>query len=291
MDRLVQSVAQVLNFSGSCMHITAHTPTVLGVTALRIPLNEGLINIALNSTYWRVKVVEETGSTQNDLTKEVRDGLASNGKVLVAENQTSGRGRLDRNFFAPPRSALLFSIFIAPKRPSRDWTWLPLLAGQAMAQAINQVCNFNSYQVPLLKWPNDILLGGNKVGGILAEAISQIGVVIGLGINVDIKPEELPVPTATSLEIAGWTQCDRSSLLIAFLKCFSNCLDRWESGDSALLREYQDISATIGKEVRIELPDGSILESKAVTIDQNGALILASGVKVQAGDVIHVSGR
>jgi BirA family transcriptional regulator, biotin operon repressor / biotin---[acetyl-CoA-carboxylase] ligase len=162
-------------------------------------LDAARLNIALGSPpgLWReVRVVEETGSTNADLLAQARSG-AGEGLVLVAEAQTSGRGRMGRRWISPPRRSLTFSVLLRPAVPAGLLGWLPLLAGVAVASALQQTAGVDAR----LKWPNDVLVDGAKIAGILAERWSN-AVVIGTGINVLQHRGELPVPTATSLLVA-----------------------------------------------------------------------------------------
>lgn len=246
----------------------------------------------MESSYWRVKVVESAGSTQVDLVKKVRDGVATHGDVLATEFQSAGRGRLNRTFVAPPRSALLFSFYIEPKNDSEQWGWLPLLAGQSVVDAVSKVFDIRNGDAVKLKWPNDILLNDRKVAGLLAERVQTLtstGVVIGTGINVHTRQEELPVPSATSFALQGYKDCDRNVLLVEILKSFSEHLRRWESADSSLLLEYANLSATIGRRVEIEMPGQEKFISIATSVDPSGALVLDDGRHVTVGDVTHIS--
>jgi BirA family transcriptional regulator, biotin operon repressor / biotin---[acetyl-CoA-carboxylase] ligase len=162
-------------------------------------LDAARLNIALGSSpgLWReVRVVEETGSTNADLLAQARSG-AGEGLVLVAEAQTSGRGRMGRRWISPPRRSLTFSVLLRPAVPAGLLGWLPLLAGVAVASALQQTAGVDAR----LKWPNDVLVDGAKIAGILAERWTN-AVVIGTGINVLQHRSELPVPTATSLLVA-----------------------------------------------------------------------------------------
>lgn len=256
------------------------------------PLDGERINSALSNSYWRVSVVDITGSTQNDLAVQIREGNSGDGTVLVAEFQSAGRGRMDRSFVAPPRSALLFSFFIKPLRDSADWGWLPLLAGQAVSAAIGSHCALSVDHIPELKWPNDILMNGKKIAGILSERIDYqdgAGVIIGIGINVHLGEDELPVPTASALNLQGCGGCNRDELLIAVLQNFAEYFQRWESQDAELVREYEASSATIGRQIRVDLPDGIARESTAVGVDKSGALVLATGELLTVGDVVHLN--
>ncbi len=270
------------------MQILVHTPTVLVVSTLRTPLDGANINSAVKNSYWRVSVVDVTGSTHNDLVLLARNGKANHGDVIVAEFQTHGRGRLDRTFESPSHSALLFSMYIQPQIDVNDWGWLALLAGMATSNAIAATNIFGLNKQPQLKWPNDVLIGDKKVSGILAERIDTEGVVIGIGINVSTTLEELPVTTATSLAIESGTPWDRNLLLVKILEEFAETIKRWEAKDVTLSSQYLKMSATVGRQVRIQAPDGNSLESQAVGIDANGSLVLRSGEHVSVGDVVHL---
>jgi BirA family biotin operon repressor/biotin-[acetyl-CoA-carboxylase] ligase len=235
------------------------------------------------SQYWRVSVVEVTGSTQDDLTQLVADKKASNGDVIATEFQSAGRGRLDRKFDAPASSALMFSLYIEPQREKSDWSFLPLLTGLS---AIFALMKLDPKSLPTLKWPNDILLGDGKVGGIIAQA-SGDGVIIGVGINVGMTEEELPVPHATSLVLHQFSTLDRNLILSTFLTTFEELFTRWQSGED-LRHLYNERSATIGRDIRIELPDGTHKNGKAVDVTPAGELILEDGSRVTVGDIIHL---
>ena len=150
-----------------------------------------------------VEVVERTGSTNADLLARALGG-APEGVVLAAEEQSAGRGRMGRTWVSPPRAALTFSLLVRPAAvPPARRGWLPLLAGVAVASAVTAVTGVQTR----LKWPNDVLAGPAKLGGILAEAAGD-AVVVGVGLNVSAEPGELPPPgpgalAATSLRIAA----------------------------------------------------------------------------------------
>ncbi|GGJ66379.1 biotin--[acetyl-CoA-carboxylase] ligase [Streptomyces brasiliensis] len=245
-----------------------------------------------------VEVVQRTGSTNSDLVSRAADGRAGEGAVLVAEEQTAGRGRLDRQWTAPPRSGLFFSVLLTPTEvPVARWGWLPLLTGVAVATGLSRAAGVDT----ALKWPNDVLVtvGGEerKAGGILAERAGDDGVVIGVGINVSLRADELPVPQAGSLALAGAVTTDRDPLLRAMLRSLEEWYDRWRSagGDpavSGLQETYAAGCATLGRVVRAELPGDRAITGEAVAIDGDGRLILATENGVQepvgAGDIVHL---
>jgi BirA family transcriptional regulator, biotin operon repressor / biotin---[acetyl-CoA-carboxylase] ligase len=246
---------------------------------------------------WRaVEVVARTGSTNADLLARALAGEPE-GVVLAAEGQTAGRGRMGRTWVAPPRAALTFSMLLRPTPPPVRRGWLPLLAGLAVAEAVTAVTG-----VPAgLKWPNDVLVGDAKLCGILAESVGD-AVVVGVGLNVSTEAAELPGPgpgalPATSLRAAGATALDREPLLLAILAAVERWYQAWQNarGDpesSGLRAAYTGRSATIGRNIRAELPGGKTLSGPAVGVDPDGRLLVrvASGaeVAVAAGDVVHL---
>jgi BirA family biotin operon repressor/biotin-[acetyl-CoA-carboxylase] ligase len=137
-----------------------------------------------------------------------------------------------------------------------------------------------------LKWPNDILIGERKVAGLLAQQIGD-GVIVGIGLNVAMNGDELPVPTATSLALSGSNNLDRNTLLSDFLNRFESIFTEWESG-SDFLEKYRQISSTIGRQVRVEVLGRDPIEAEAVAISTQGALILGDGFEVNVGDVVHL---
>ena len=175
---------------------------------------------------WRdIRVVSETGSTNADLLAEARAGAAE-GLVLVAETQTAGRGRLGRSWSSPPRAALAFSVLLRPVAVApAARAWLPLLTGIAVAAALRAEAGVTA----TLKWPNDVLVDGRKIAGILAEAHGD-AVVAGVGLNVTLTRAELPVPTATSLLLENAACLDRERLLAAMLTELASRYTAWTAG-------------------------------------------------------------
>jgi BirA family biotin operon repressor/biotin-[acetyl-CoA-carboxylase] ligase len=245
-----------------------------------------------------VEVVQRTGSTNNDLVARAAAGGVAEGVVLVAEEQTAARGRLDRRWTAPPRSGLFFSVFLRPAEvPVARWGWLPLLTGVAVATGLSRTAGVDT----ALKWPNDLLVtvGGEerKAGGILAERAGEDGVVIGVGINVSLRAEELPVPQAGSLALAGAVGTDRDPLLRAVLRALEEWYGRWRGagGDPAacgLQEVYAAGCATLGRSVRALLPGDRAVVGEAVAVDGDGRLVIATAQGVQepvgAGDIVHL---
>jgi len=246
----------------------------------RAPLDQSQMAATL-SHYWRVSVVDLTTSTQADLAEKINTGDAHSGDVIVANFQSAGRGRLDRTFTAPASTALLFSLYLTPQRSRTQWGFLPLLAGISVAETLNTL---NAGIT--IKWPNDLLINEKKVGGIIST-IHGDGVVIGIGINVSMSDQELPVENATSLGLAGVSLLDRNLLLSKILNSLETDFVRWDLGGSFVDR-YLDLSATITRHVRVELPGGREILAKAISIDEQGQLNLDDGQIVSVGDVIHL---
>ncbi|MGW4029999.1 biotin--[acetyl-CoA-carboxylase] ligase [Streptomyces sp. NPDC004838] len=267
----------------------------------RPPLDASALRHALlraGGLWTSLDIVPSTGSTNSDLAARAREGLAE-GAVLVAEEQTAGRGRLDRAWTAPPRSGIFVSVFLrpGPEVPVERWGWLPLLAGVAAATGLSRAAGVDMS----LKWPNDLLVsvGGEerKTGGILAESAGGDGVVLGIGVNVSLHADELPVPKAGSLGLANAVSTDRDTLLKGVLRSLEHWYGEWRAagGDPALSRvqeAYAAGCATLGRTVRAQLPGDRSVTGEAVALDGDGRLVLAlpSGKRqtVGAGDIVHL---
>ncbi|MFF2577446.1 biotin--[acetyl-CoA-carboxylase] ligase [Streptomyces goshikiensis] len=265
----------------------------------RPPLNAAALRRALvndGGLWTSVEVVPSTGSTNSDLA--ARAAELPEGAVLVAEEQTAGRGRLDRSWVAPARSGLFFSVLLKPGAavPQERWGWLTLLAGVAAATGLSRAAGVDT----ALKWPNDLLVivdgEERKTGGILAERVGD-GVVLGIGLNVTLTDAELPVPEAGSLALAKASVTDREPLLKAVLRSLEEWYGEWRAagGDpaaSGLQETYAAGCATLGRHVRAELPGGRRLTGTAEAVDADGRLVVrtADGERepVGAGDVIHL---
>jgi BirA family biotin operon repressor/biotin-[acetyl-CoA-carboxylase] ligase len=245
-----------------------------------------------------LRVLPSVESTNTALVAAAKDG-APHASVVVAEEQTAGRGRLGRSWSAPPRSGLFVSILLRPEVPVGAWTWLPLLAGLAAHDAIAHTSGLEV----ALKWPNDVVVAkgekeGRKLGGILCETVpGENAIVAGIGLNVTLREHELPVPQACSLALAGAESTDRDPLLRALLRTFGSWYGRWaEAGGDArpagLAEAYRAACTTIGRRVRAELPGDREVTGIATGLDAAGALVVTTAaqeeVAIGAGDVIHL---
>lgn len=259
----------------------------------RPPLSQARLRRALASARWpELTVVESTESTNVDVAALLRGG--SDTAAVVAEEQTAGRGRLGRGWQAPPRSSVLLSVGFVPAVTADAWPLLALLAGCAAADALAAVAALEAR----LKWPNDLLAGDRKVGGILAERVDRgsapAAVVIGMGINVSLRPSELPVPTAGSIALAGGGT-DREPLVAELLRGLDRGLTAFEDsgGDATtFMPRYRRLCATMGADVQLELPEGRVIRGRAADVADDGRLVLrddhGAESRWSAGDVTHV---
>ena len=240
---------------------------------------------------WEIRWLDEVGSTNTYVRDRAREG-AHEGLVVVADYQTAGRGRLDRRWESPRGANLLASVLL---RPGCDGTDVHLCTG-ALALAAADACRQVAGVEPVLKWPNDLLVGESKLAGVLAEAEFRDGalaaVVIGIGINVAWPGPE--GAGGTCLDDLGGTAepVDRRVLLECLLGTLAARRPLLEeaSGRAALADEVRRRSATLGQQVRVTLPEEQ-LTGLAATIDEAGHLVVetASGPRtVTAGDVVHL---
>lgn len=239
-----------------------------------------------------VTVLASTGSTNADVLARFARGEAGEGTVVAAAEQVQGRGRLDRTWESPRTGSLSFSVLLRP--PMERAGFVSPLTAVAVARAVKQASGLTVS----LKWPNDVLVSADqregKIAGILAEGVPG-AVVVGCGINVAIPAEQLPVPTATSLQLHG-AALDRAGLLVACLVEIGAGYTRWrDAGFSAdasgLLAAYRGACGTIGRRVRVMLPGGTDLFGLATGIDDLGRLLLRTDdgeTALAAGDVVHL---
>ena len=244
----------------------------------RPPLRARALQRALAPDGWRVEVVAVAGSTNEVVSERARAGEPA-GLVVVAEEQTAGRGRLDRTWVSPPRAGLTLSALVRPDLPPVRWPWLPLLTGLAVATAVREQAELEA----VLKWPNDVLVSGRKVCGVLAEVPEPGAAVLGIGLNVTTRAAELPHDGATSLELAGASTTDRGTLLRAVLRALALVL----SDVDGAREDYRRACSTLGAAVRVQLPGGRAVEGRAEAVDDGGRLVVG-GTAYGAGDVVHL---
>lgn len=245
----------------------------------------------------RFEWVESTGSTNSDLIAgaTARPAEFPHLSVLVAGEQTAGRGRSGREWQAPAGSSLFASVLVRPGTVSAtQFAWLPLIAGLAMANAVS---GFVASQRTWVKWPNDVLVGEKKVCGVLSELLGDAsGVVIGAGVNVFQTADQLPLETATSLAEEGIHIESLDQLLAAYLKNLSSLVDDFvalagEVGESELHEKISAACSSLGRQVRVVLPNNQEFVGEAVALDRLGRLVVNNNSEtrsVSVGDVIHL---
>ncbi|PRB15155.1 biotin--[acetyl-CoA-carboxylase] ligase [Microbacterium sp. MYb62] len=240
----------------------------------------------------RLELLTRTGSTNADLrVKAEAVEEWPHLSTLVTRDQTAGRGRLDRTWVAPEGTALAISVLLrALPDDAAARCWIPLAAGVAMSEAV--AAQLPGHDVAV-KWPNDVLVDGGKICGILAEATSG-AVVVGAGVNTAMASDQLPVPTATSFAVLGG-EVDEDLLLASYLEALDGHLSALiAAGDAVASGLHHAVTAscaTLGQTVRVSMPGDLVLEGSATAIDADGRLlVVAEGVEhaVSAGDVVHV---
>jgi BirA family biotin operon repressor/biotin-[acetyl-CoA-carboxylase] ligase len=257
------------------------------------PLDAPALTAALAGSCWqRVDVVAETGSTNADLLARAAGGEDIAGTVLLAENQLAGRGRNGRSWSAVPGTQILMSVGVPTAGvPGAAWGWLPLATGLAVLDALARHSTVRAG----LKWPNDVLVDGCKLAGILAEVTvgpADPVVIVGVGLNVSQRADELPdSAAATSLAVLG-SAPDRAELVVALLRELDRRLAQWRAGPAAaLLADYRAASVTVGSRVRALQPGDRQVIGDAVAVDDQGRLVIDTEdgpVAVSAGDIVHL---
>jgi BirA family biotin operon repressor/biotin-[acetyl-CoA-carboxylase] ligase len=228
-----------------------------------------------------VRFDEVTRSTQTTAL-ELAAGGAPEWTLVSAAHQTEGRGRLGRAWMDEPGRALMFSVILRPELPPELGGLLTLLAGSALARACGEI----DARAAACRWPNDVLVAGRKVGGILAESSIRgerfEHVVLGVGVNLGDPPADVPG--------AGAVDADPEGLLGAFLKAF---VDGY--GDPAFARrviaDYRETCATLGRQVRARTTGGAVTQGRAVDVDPAGGLVVETPVGpevVRFGAVEHL---
>ena len=252
-----------------------------------------------------VVVVDSTGSTNADVADQAAEGAPA-GFTVVAHEQVSGRGRLDRVWTSAAGAGVAMSVLVRPSAPVAQWGWLPLLTGVAVVNECRELGLSAT-----LKWPNDVIVeadgadgrpGPRKLGGILVQRVDaadvdgSVAAVIGIGLNVDLRIDELPIPTATSFRLEG-VSVERELLVARLLNEVMSAVQGWDAdgGDvvtSGLRDRYRGLCSTIGQLVRAERPGGSSVTGRAVDVELSGGLAIQTSdgqvIVVTAGDIVHL---
>ena len=223
-----------------------------------------------------IHVFQETASTNDIAEKFARDG-AREGVVVFAESQTKGRGRLGRKWVSPGRKGLWFSLLLRPELPPQEITQLTVMSATSLRRALQKVTG-----LPVqIKWPNDILLGGKKIAGILTELSAEVDrvrhVIIGMGVNVNFTTGDFPAELrsiATSLRVESGREFSRAELATAILQELDADYTRIRGRKfAAVADEWEHHCATLGRNVTVHIGDRKI-HGCAEALDDDGALLL-----------------
>ena len=225
-----------------------------------------------------IRVFERTTSTNDIISRLARDGIKE-GAVVFAESQSKGRGRLGRLWVSPPRKGLWFSTLLRPDLSPQAATQITVAAATAMTRAIE----LQTGLVPEIKWPNDILIRGKKVSGILTELSAELDhvkeIVLGIGVNVNIESADLPTDLrkiATSLRIESSQPVDRAELAVTIMRELDRDYDRIRHGQfEAVVAEWRERCTTLGRDVAIRVGD-RVIRGRAESLDADGALLVRS---------------
>lgn len=231
--------------------------------------------------------VDEIGSTQAELVSQARAG--ADPQALATTSQTAGHGRRGREWTCAPGAGLAMSVLVRPPRIDA-WTWLPLLAGVAVVEALEAL----GADGLGLKWPNDVLAPSGKLAGLVAERVDgrTMPPAFVLGIGLNLTPDGLP-PNAACLAHLG-VHDDAATIGTAVLAAVLDRLDRWVHDPSGIAEDYRRRCVTLGREVRVSLPGGREVHGRGDDVDDDGCLVVtgpAGRQALSAGDVVHVRGR
>lgn len=233
--------------------------------------------------------LDNTPST-NTYARELAGQKLPGGSVVVADDQTAGRGRLGRGWSVPPRTGLTFSVAFRP--PTADGAFgngLIMAAALALYDLIHDDLGLS----PQLKWPNDLLLAGRKVSGILVEASGAVGggdslYIVGIGVNVNAAPPALE-QRATCLAAALGRPLDRAAVLIALLRRLDATRAHLQRQPSAVWQRWRSTLSTLDQDVRVGLPGGGGVSGRAEDVAPSGALLVRDAAghlhTLHAGDI------
>jgi BirA family biotin operon repressor/biotin-[acetyl-CoA-carboxylase] ligase len=267
----------------------------------------------------RLEFVASTGSTNDDLREAATGPDAAawpHGSVIVTDDQTHGRGRLGRTWLAPTGKTLAISVLLRPELPGgapfppEGYGWIPLMAGAAMTEAVRRAVSAAASRADdaeddgtggvevVLKWPNDVLVSGYKVCGILSELLPDLSaVVVGAGLNLTLDEHDLPTLTSTSLLLATGVPPDADAVLADYLSGFLSLVRTFtehgaDAAASGVASRVSELCGTLGSDVRVELPGDRQLVGVAERLDREGRLVVRDGngevQSVAAGDVTHL---
>ncbi len=236
------------------------------------------INSLICDTSYNITVLETVNST-NLYLKELAKNNFPHGTVIIANKQTSGRGRLGREFFSPADTGIYMSILIHPEEIKLDPYLLTVAAGVAVCRALKSVCNTS----PFIKWVNDILINNKKVCGILAESLSCAtginSIIVGIGINVTTSVRDFPDNLNNIAGSVFPENATRNEIIAKVLAEFENLCNSDDAGK--LIEEYKNLSLVLHKDLSFT-KDGKSYKGTATDINIEGNLV----VKLQNGETI-----
>lgn len=268
-----------------CGYKLKDAPDLLLPSEIQIGLDTQVVGVEMH--------YEPSVDSTNRVAKALAYHGAKDGTIVVAEEQTGGKGRRERNFYSPRGKGIWFSVVLRPKILPKDAPQLTLMTAVAVAEAMNR------FNLKLgIKWPNDLLFDGRKIVGILTEMTGEIGriayIVVGVGINVNISRDEFPEeirPVAASLCEMSGEELSRVQILRAVLEELDKLYREVNAnGFGEILKRWRKYNVTLGKNIRVisAIEDGENFEGKAVDLDADGALIIETPEgrrTVYAGDV------
>ena len=235
-----------------------------------------------------IRVFQETTSTNDVVEKLARDRVKE-GVVVFAESQTKGRGRLGRKWISPSHKGLWFSVLLRPDLRPQEATQLTVASGTALRRAIQAATGVKAK----IKWPNDMLINGKKVAGILTELSAELDcvkhIILGIGVDVNLNTAEFPPDLrklATSLKIETARTISRADLAVAILRELDDDYARVTSGNfEAIADEWEEHCGTMGQPVSIQVGERRI-HGRAESLDDDGALL----VRTEHGHLERVTG-
>jgi BirA family biotin operon repressor/biotin-[acetyl-CoA-carboxylase] ligase len=224
----------------------------------------------------QIKVFRETTST-NDVAARLARGRAPEGTVVFAESQTKGRGRMGRTWLSPAGKGLWFTVLLRPDISPQQATQLTVAAATALTRAITLQTGI----VPEIKWPNDILIRGKKLCGILTEMSAEMDylkeVLLGVGMDVNLQAADFPAPLrkiATSLQIETGQEVNRSELAVVILRELDRDYELVKNGRfDEIAQQWRDRCSTLGRQVSIRVGN-RVIRGRAESLDDDGALLV-----------------
>jgi len=265
-----------------------------GIDGLEAPLRAEEIEKVLTGQRLGRKIHYFSALDSTNLyARKLAEEGASEGEVVVAESQTGGKGRLGRIWISPPNLNVYLSVILRPKLPPLHAPQITLMSAVAMAETVQSFVPFP----PEIKWPNDIMVKGEKLAGILTESSCDreriLYVILGIGVNVNFPRELMPESIrgiATSLLILGGKAVDRSAFVLQLIQNLERCYGELErEGFAPMAERWAGFFRLQGKRVKVEMM-GQAVQGKAIGIDKDGALLLederGTQQRIIAGDVI-----